>query len=229
MSRFDLMFMVSDNPDEETDREVVDHMMRSRRAAAKNELGDELSEEERASIEPAIPKQVLRAYIAYAKEECNPYLHEESEAARRYLREEFLKLRLANNDEDNNPVPVTYRQEEAIERLAEASARVRLDNKVRVEDVERAVDLVKTSMKQVGIDPETGEFDADVIETGQTRSQRARREKILAILEDQNGAEFDELKSIATSIDSEKLKHDLQHLKSKGRIYRRGDGVIMVA
>lgn len=229
MSRFDLMFMISDNPDEETDREVVDHMMRSRRAAAKNDLGEEISEEERASIEPAIPKQVLRAYIAYAKEECNPYLHEESEEAQRYLREEFLKLRLANDDQDHNPVPVTYRQEEAIERLAEASARVRLDDKVRVEDIERALDLVKTSMKQVGIDPETGEFDVDTVETGQTRSQRDRRQKILAILEDQDGLEFEELDDIASSIDTAKIEHDIEHLKNEGRIYEAGGGVIRVA
>jgi len=39
-------------------------------------------------------------------------------------------------------------------------------------------------MKQVGIDSEMGEFDADVVETGQSKSQRDRRKQVLAIIED---------------------------------------------
>jgi len=103
MSRFDLMFMVSDSSDEEADREVIDHMMRSRRAAAKKELGENFTEEERKSIEPKISRETLRAYIAYAKEEVTPYLRETETEAREYLREEFLMLRLTNADEEDNP------------------------------------------------------------------------------------------------------------------------------
>lgn len=218
MSRFDLMFMVSDSPDKDTDREVIDHMMRSRRAAAKKELGEELTEEERKSIEPAIDRDVLRAYIAYAKEEVTPYIREENTEAREYLREEFLKLRLANADEEDNPVPVTYRQEEAIERLAEASARVRLSDEVRREDVDRALTLVRESMEQVGIDPETGEFDADVVETGQSKSQRDRRKQVLAIIEDQDGTTTEEVADII-QMEEEKIEHDIEALRKNGRIY----------
>ncbi|SNZ18370.1 replicative DNA helicase Mcm, partial [Natronoarchaeum philippinense] len=199
MSRFDLMFMVSDSPDADDDREVINHMMRSRRAAAKKELGEELTEEERESIEPAIPHEILRAYIAYAKEEVTPYIRADNSETQEYLQEEFLKLRLANADEDDNPVPVTYRQEEAIERLAEASARIRLDDEVKKEDVDRALKLVRKSMQQVGIDPETGEFDADVVETGQSKSQRDRRKRVLAILDDQDGVSMEELVEITDS------------------------------
>lgn len=218
LSRFDLMFMVSDTPDAEQDRAVVDHMMRTHRASAKKALGEELTEEEKESIDPAIPYEVLRAYIAYAKEECKPYLDDDAEA-RQYLREEFLKLRLANKDDDSDsPVPVTFRQEEAIERLAEASARIRLDDKVRKQDVDRTLSLVKKSMKQVGVDPESGELDADIIETGQSKSQRDRRETIVVVLDDLGGATLDELAETVTA-DSEQLEHDVQHLKDKGRVY----------
>ncbi len=218
LSRFDLMFMVSDSPDEEADREVIDHMMRSRRAAAKKELGENLTEEERKSIEPEISRETLRAYIAYAKEEVTPYLREAETEAREYLREEFLKLRLANADEDDNPVPVTYRQEEAIERLAEASARVRLSDEVRREDVDRALSLVRTSMEQVGIDPESGQFDADVVETGQTKSQRDRRKQVLAVIEDQNGATVEAVTDII-DMDEAKIEPDIDSLKQRGQIY----------
>lgn len=221
MSRFDLMFMVSDSPDAETDRKVVKHMMCSRRAAAKKELGEDLTEEERRSVEPAIPRDVLRAYIACAKDEVKPYIRSENTEVQEYLQEEFLKLRLAyDNDDDDEPhsVPVTYRQEEAIERLAEASARVRLDDEVRKEDVDRALSLVKKSMAQVGIDPETGEYDADIVETGQSTSQRARRKRILAILEDKGGLTAEELVDII-GVEEQTVEYDLQKMKEQGVIY----------
>lgn len=110
-----------------------------------------------ASIESEIPRETLRAYIAYAKEEMAPYIRDENTEAQEYLTEEFLKIRLANAETDDNPVPVTYRQEEAIERLAEASARIRLSDEVTKADVDRALTLVRKSMEQVSIDPETGE------------------------------------------------------------------------
>ena len=138
--------------------------------------------------------------------------------AREHLREEFLKLRLANADEEDNPVPVTYRQEEAIERLAEASARVRLSDEVRREDVDRALTLVRKSMEQVGIDPESGQFDADVVETGQSKSQRDRRKQVLSVIEDQDGTTFEEVVDII-DMDEKKIEHDIDSLKQRGQVY----------
>ncbi|MGB9931994.1 hypothetical protein [Haloarcula amylolytica] len=184
----------------------------------KKELGKELTEEERKSIEPEIPHETLRAYIAYAKEEVTPYLRKTETEAREYLREEFLKLRLANADEEDNPVPVTYRQEEAIERLAEASARVRLSDEVRREDVDRALSLVRKSMEQVGIEPENGQFDADVVETGQSKSQRDRRKQVLAVIEDQNGTTVEEVMDII-DMDETKVERDIESLKQRGQVY----------
>jgi len=227
MSRFDLMFMVSDSPDADVDRDVVEHMMRSRRAAAKRALGEELTEEERKSIEPEIPREVLRAYIAYAKEEVTPYIRDENTEAREYLKEEFLKIRLANADEDDSPVPVTYRQEEAIERLAEASARVRLSDEVTKQDVDRALSLVRKSMQQVGIDPETGEFDVDAVETGQSKSQRDRRRQVLSIIGDQDGTTGEEVADIM-QMEQRKIEHDVQELKDRGKVYEL-DGELRVS
>lgn len=224
MSRFDLMFMVSDSPEADADREVIDHMMRSRWAKAKEELGIELTEEEEQTVTPAIPHEVLRAYIAHAKEQVTPYIRPENTEVQEYLREEFLKLRMANADDEDQPVPVTYRQEEAIERLAEASARVRLSDKVEKQDVERALRLVRKSMKQVGIDPETGEFDADIIETGQSKRQRDRRKEVFEIIDDQAGTTVEEIAD-RMECDPGKIEHDVEQLKKRGDVYNRGDGL----
>jgi replicative DNA helicase Mcm len=220
MSRFDLMFMVNDSPDRETDQDVIDHMMDSRRAAAKKALGEKLTEAERQSSEPAISVDTLRAYIAYAKEEVTPYIHENNDDAREHLKEEFLKLRLANAHNEDNPVPVTYRQEEAIERLAEASARVRLSDEVTKADVDRALSLVQKSMQQVGIDPETGEFDADIIETGQSKSQRDRIQNIIGLIEELDGPTREELIDEAEDIgiEAEKVENEISRLKDNGQV-----------
>jgi replicative DNA helicase Mcm len=50
------------------------------------------------------------------------------------------------------------------------------------EDVFRARQLVGESMRQVGVDPETGEYDADVVETGTSHSQHERIHSMTSII-----------------------------------------------
>jgi len=74
-----------------------------------------------------------------------------------------------------------FRKVEAIQRLAESSARVRLSYNVELEDIERAINLVAKSMKQAEYNPESGEFDANIIET------------VLAVVEQLDGATIGEI------------------------------------
>ncbi|QGA81406.1 ATP-binding protein [Halomicrobium sp. LC1Hm] len=217
LSRFDLMFMVSDQPSREDDAEVVEHMVQSRQAAGRHTRGEELSDEEQQRVEPAIDRDVLRAYVAHAKQTCRPIIEDEEVAER--LKQFFVEFRASAGDQDDDsPIPLTFRKVEAIQRLAESSARVRLSNVVEVEDVERAIKLVTKSMKQVGYDPENSEFDADIVETGQSKSQRERRQLVVSTINELGGATFEEL-ARRLDIDDEMLEHDINHLKQKGRIY----------
>lgn len=227
LSRFDLIFMVNDQPDPDEDRAVVDHKMRARRAAGKRERGEELTEDERETVQSAIPADLLRAYVAYAKQHSFPILPEGE--ASEALKDWFVGLRSVAQDDDTSAVPVTFRQEEAIERLAEASARVRLSETVEMQDVERAISLVETSMKQVGYDPDTGQFDIDIIESGQSTSQRNRVRAIEKLFEEAqpDGLTRDELKEHAENIDAldpDTLDGDIETLMKKGLIYDAGGG-----
>jgi len=227
LSRFDLMFMVSDSPDADQDREVVSHMSESRRAVARENCGEELTEEEREAVEPAISKNVLRAYIAHAKNTCRPYLDDDEVEEK--LIEYFVNFRKANqNDNEDNPVPITYRKFEAIQRIAESSARVRLSEQVEMQDVERAIRLVESSMRQVGYDPEKGQFDADIIETGQSKSQRDRVRNVLNLIEELDGPTREELIEEAEEIgiDTEKVDHEIDRLKNKGQVVTVGGGTL---
>lgn len=236
MSRFDLMFMVDDTPDADKDREITEHMLNSRETAAQYTSdhftvdGDDFEQ-----IAPAIKPEVVRAYIAHARQSCTPTFEDES--VKESLIEYFTSLRLANADDEEAAVPVTFRKLEGIQRLAEASARVRLSEEITEADVERAVGLVSTSMRQVGFDEEAGTFDADIVETGESSTQRQRKqlvkETILGLQAESDGEPPDVDQSVLLAhleseegVSREKVRHDIEEWANDGTIYRPRDGHI---
>jgi len=74
--------------------------------------------------------------------------------------------------DDNKPVPVTARQLEALIRLGEASARIRLSPFVEARDAERVIKIVDTCLRQVAYDAETGTLDIDKWTSGITKKKR---------------------------------------------------------
>ncbi len=165
LNRFDLIFVIRDEPEEQKDKAIAEHIITSLISPEK--------------IEPVLPPEFLRKYIAYAKK----IIPKWAEEAAQKIKEFYLKLRKAYNvDEGVKAVPISPRQLEALIRLAEASARLRLSKFVTVEDAELAIKLLMYSMKQVGIDPETGKPDVDIVMTGYSASQRSKISIILDII-----------------------------------------------
>jgi DNA replicative helicase MCM subunit Mcm2 (Cdc46/Mcm family)/DNA-binding transcriptional regulator YiaG len=163
LSRFDLIFFVRDSLEET--REVARHIL-STVVAPEKTL-------------PKIDPDLLRKYIAYARQKVTPRLTEE---ARDRIEGFYVEMReMARNAEDV-PIPLTARQLWAIVRIARAASRVRLSDKTTLEDVERAIKLIKISLKQAGLDLETGKVDIDKIMVGVTKSQRDRITRILEII-----------------------------------------------
>ena len=74
--------------------------------------------------------------------------------------------------EPNKPVPVTARQLEALVRLAEASARIRLSNSIEQSDAERVIHIVDACLRQIAYDAKTGTFDIDKVVTGISKEKR---------------------------------------------------------
>ncbi|MDZ7701837.1 MAG: hypothetical protein U5J98_07060 [Halobacteriales archaeon] len=165
--------------------------------------------------------ELLRKWIAYARDNYDPVLTQE---ARDYIKKEYVNLRLASDDDE--AVPITARKIEAMHRLSEASARVRLSERVELEDARRAVAIVKDCLREVGIDPATGDLDADVIETGQSQTQRQRRKNLLGIIksnegETEYGAPIGKIKADAEAagIEVGKVEHDIDHFMEQGKLY----------
>ncbi|MDG5776101.1 LAGLIDADG family homing endonuclease [Haloarculaceae archaeon H-GB1-1] len=231
ISRFDLIFTVTDQPNEDKDRDLAEHILQTNYAGELNthrvETGtSNYSAEEVANVTdevaPTIEPDLLRKYIAYSKRNCYPTMTEEAKAK---IEDFYVDLRAKGTDEDA-PVPVTARKLEALVRLAEASARVRLSDHVETEDAERATNIARYCLEQIGMDPETGEFDADVVETGQSKSQRDRIKNIRGIIAELE-EEYDEGAPVEVIIeraeevgmDASKANHEIEKLKQKGEVY----------
>ncbi|WP_135303433.1 LAGLIDADG family homing endonuclease [Haloarcula amylovorans] len=231
ISRFDLIFTVTDQPNEEEDRNLAQHIIQTNYAGELNthrvqNATSNFSEEEvdtvTDEVAPTIDPDLLRKYIAYAKRNCFPTMTEEAKSV---IEDFYVDLRLKGQDDDA-PVPVTARKLEALVRLAEASARIRLADTVEEEDADRAVDIAHYCLKEIGVDPETGEFDADVVETGTSKSQRDRIQNIRGIIADiedeyDEGAPIDVVVERAeeVGIDESKAEHEIEKLKQKGEVY----------
>ncbi len=163
LSRFDLRFALRDIPNVELDTKMADHILKMRH----------FHEEEAI---PLLSTEFLRKYISYARSRAHPALTKE---AGERLKEFYLEMR-AKAGEDA-PVSITLRQYEALIRVAEASAKIRLSVKVDAEDVERSIRLMKISLRQFGFEPETGRIDIDRAEGMRVTS--AQRSKIRIMLD----------------------------------------------
>jgi replicative DNA helicase Mcm len=233
ISRFDLIFTVTDQPDPDEDAALAEHILRTNYAgeletqrtkvANSNHTAEEVAEVT-DTVDPEIDPDLLRKYIAYAKRTCFPTMTDEAKEA---IRDFYVDLRAKGADEDA-PVPVTARKLEALVRLAEASARVRLSDTVERADAERVIDIVRSCLQDIGVDPETGEFDADVIETGTSKTQRDRIKSIKDVIETvdaeyekEAGAPIDAIveRAEAEGIEESKVMDQIEQLRRKGDLY----------
>jgi len=232
ISRFDLIFTVTDKPDPEEDAKLARHIIQTNYAGELNTQNDNIAnanhsaeeiDAQTENVAPAIESDLLRKYIAYARRNCYPTMTDEAKSA---IEEFYVDLRSKGQDEDA-PVPVTARQLEALVRLAEASARLRLSDRVEAEDADRVISIVRSCLQDIGVDPETGEFDADVVETGHSKTQRDRIKNIKGLIKEieqdfDEGAPIEEVLDRAEEIgmDADMAEHEIEKLKEKGELYQ---------
>jgi replicative DNA helicase Mcm len=213
LSRFDLTFVIEDKPNVDNDRELAQHILK-------------IHQSDR--IEYEIEPELLRKYIAYARKYVKPVLTDE---ATKVLEEFYVSMRNSSNDEDS-PVAITARQLEAIIRLAEASAKIKLRDEVLAEDARKAVQLQQTCLREVGLDPETGKIDIDMVEGRQPKSERDKLQKIIDEITDlqeeySGNAPLDIV--ISNLVDQygmseEKIREMVKQLKNKGTIFEPKTG-----
>ena len=212
INRFDLIFPVRDIPSRELDSKIATHVLDIHRV--------------KLTAEPEIPIPILKKYVSYVRQNVFPHL---SDVAAKEIRDFYVDLRNSGDpgDEGIRPIPISARQLEALIRLSEASARVRLSQNITRVDAQRAIRILKYCLMQVGIDPETGKIDIDRISTGVSASLRTRigtiREIINSLLSKSEGHAVpleDILEASAEKkIDESQVEEVIERLKREGDIF----------
>ncbi|XP_061965165.1 probable DNA helicase MCM8 isoform X2 [Populus nigra] len=171
LSRFDLVFILLDKPDEVLDKRVSDHIIslhagygeyspaaKKLRTASLHGSIDmsvrngslvsrlRLDPKKDADFAP-LPGPLLRKYIAYARTYVFPRM---SKPAAEILQKFYLQLRDHNTSADCTPI--TARQLESLVRLAEARARLELREEVTAQDATDVVEIMKESLYDKYVD-----------------------------------------------------------------------------
>src|SRR3989338_4106025 len=215
INRFDLIFTIKDLPDEIKDEKMASHILKLHQTPD--------------IFEPEISTDFLRKYIAYAKQKITPAINND---ALREIKDFYLRMRASGGTEEGiKAIPISARQLEALVRLEEATAKIRLSNEVTREDARRSIELVEYCLMQVGFDKETGKIDIDRIATGISASQRSNIiviKEIIGDLENKIGKTIpiDDILEEAKNkgITEEKIEEVLEKLKRVGEVFepRRG-------
>lgn len=135
LTRFDLVFMLKDKQSPERDAMIVNKIAR---IAAGERPASVASHQEQ---NPMFTQSFLKKYIAYAQATCTPKLDQSS---LEILKAAYIRYR-ADALKNSSAIPITVRQLEALIRLSESFAKMRLSPVVTVEDVEYAIDIFQKS------------------------------------------------------------------------------------
>ena len=165
LSRFDLIFVLRDIPDNQLDTEIASHILN-------------LSRDE-TLLSPPLDMATMKKYISFAKT-IGPVLTQE--VIDRF-QDYYVKMRNASIEGgEASAISITARQLEALIRLSEARARAHLRDTITIEDAEAVITLTQKSLEQVGIDMTTGKIDIDILYTGKPRSLQNQLQKVLQVI-----------------------------------------------
>jgi replicative DNA helicase Mcm len=224
LSRFDIIFTITDVPESEKDLLIAEHILKSHTLGGieryKKETGGEIEDkgEVPTYTEPYLDREFFRKYIAYAKRIFPVITKEASDVLRDY----YTSIRKQGEPEGSS-VPITARQLEAFVRLSEASARVRLSDRVTEDDARRAIRIVEYYLRKVA--GEEGRFDIDIIVSGTSQSQRERIKTIRGIIKSLSTSgepvEHEDiiLEAEASGIERSKAESIIKRLHTEGTIY----------
>jgi replicative DNA helicase Mcm len=174
LSRFDAIFKIIDVPDSERDSKIAEHIL------SEHQLGERMVNKMTSDIRTEelekniIPYDLFRKYVAYAKRIVPELTNEAMDQLKKY----YLSVRSKYNS--SKAIPITPRQLEAMVRLAEASARVRLSKYVNIDDTNRAIRILEAFMSEVATEA-GGVMDIDMI-GGISKKQRTKMEELEEII-----------------------------------------------
>jgi len=216
INRFDVIFTLRDIPDREKDEKIASHVLHEHKKEGETML---------------IPKEIFRKYVAYAKQRIKPELSEEAieEIKKFYI---DLRNKPVSSESAMRPIPISARQLQALIRMSEASAKLRLKKRVTKSDAKIAIEIMKYYLMQVGYDYESKTFDIDRISTGIPTSQRSKIitvREIITQLESRLGKliPIEEIeKELEDKINKSDIEESINKLKASGDIFEPKKGYV---
>lgn len=166
LSRFDLIYLVLDKADEQTDRRLAKHIVALH------------FQDPESIVQDVLDLPTLTSYISYARKHIHPQLSDE---AAEDLTRGYVEMRRKGNfpGSSKKVITATPRQIESLIRLSEALARIRFSEWVEKCDVKEAFRLLDVALQQSATDHSTGTIDMDLITTGVSASERMRRVSLM--------------------------------------------------
>ncbi|KAM3606786.1 uncharacterized protein V6R79_023226 [Siganus canaliculatus] len=246
LSRFDVVFLLLDIPDEAHDRRVSEHVMANRtgrgrissatvaRTSSQSDtsiLLDHSNMPLSERLQPSagetldiIPVCLLRKYISYARQYVHPTLSPE---AAKIIQGFYLSLRSQAHTADSTPI--TTRQLESLIRLTEARARLELREKATKSDAEDVVEIMKHSLADTYSDG-LGNLDFERSQLGSGMSQRSAAKRLVNALHSQaqktNQKQFDlqTLRSLAVRLNIKVMDFEglVNSLNEQGFLLKKG-------
>ncbi|KAL1384918.1 MCM2/3/5 family-domain-containing protein [Phyllosticta capitalensis] len=226
LSRFDLVYLVLDRIDEQTDRRLARHL-----------VGMYLEDTpENANANEILPVEFLTAYISYARANIQPRL---TQGAADELTNAYVEMRKLGEDvrAAERRITATTRQLESMIRLSEAHAKMRLSPTVEASDVNEAVRLIKSALKQAATDARTGLIDMALLTEGTSASERKRKEDlkvaVLSTVDDmtRSGAAVrmaDLVRRVgegaSVNVETQEVAEALRALEAESKVQVSGDG-----
>ncbi len=232
LSRFDLIFALTDKPNAAKDQKIAEHILKGHvRGELRNVPNPESIKgidykrimEETGVLRPIYDREFMRKFVAYAKR-YTPVLTDD---ARQMIIDKYLSIRKLG-EKAGSSVPITARQLEAFIRLSEASARIRLSPIVETEDADRAIKIVEHYLKKMASDE--GTIDVDKLMTGTTRNERNRISLVRQLIHEHSDPSTgaSEITLIQRAADRNlteaELKTAISKLKQSGDIYEPKPG-----
>ncbi len=231
MSRFDLIFALTDKQDAEKDRNITEHILSAHRRGqvlrhsnpreTLPEIPVDVIMDRTSDLKPVFDIEFLRKYVAYSKR----ILPVMDDTAADIIKRSYLSIRKMGEAADSS-VPITARQLEAFVRLSEASARVRLSQVVEQQDADRAVRVVEYYLRKIAGD--SGSLDIDNVMADTNKSQRDQIQNIRRILRGVGGegVPLEDVIEIgmADGIPEDRIRALIRRLKTNGEIYEPAYG-----
>lgn len=169
-----------------------------------------------STSEDALPVEIAREYLKYARTIDPTLTAVTANHITTYLKE------ISGEIEDDAPyTPGLARLQETLIRFALAHARLRLADETEPQDAKRSIQLVKSVLGDIGIDPERED------------SQRERIRTVKEVIKENSEGRHDGVPTekvveecVEMGFDREVVEDEIEKLRRQGDVYEPDDGII---